>query len=79
MQVTIEFPDQLAEQIRSSGKSVDELVIELLEAKVSSAPTFLKPKLSIEEMFDRLALHSEKIPELPDYAFTRESFYEDHD
>ena len=42
-------------------------------------PTFLKPKLSIEEMFDRLALHSEKIPELPDYAFTRESFYEDHD
>jgi hypothetical protein len=33
----------------------------------------------MEEFFRVMAAHSDKIPQLPDEAFTRESFYRDHD
>ena len=38
-----------------------------------------EPRMSIEEFLDAMASHSDKIPVLPDEAFTRESFYQDHD
>jgi hypothetical protein len=33
----------------------------------------------MQAFYDALAAHSDKIPQLPDEAFTRESFYQDHD
>jgi len=32
----------------------------------------------LNDFFDEMAAHSAKIPALPDEAFTRESFYADH-
>jgi hypothetical protein len=34
---------------------------------------------NLEKFFEEMAAHSDKIPLLPDEAFTRESFYQDHD
>ncbi len=34
---------------------------------------------NLEKIFEEMAAHSDKIPLLPDEAFTRESFYQDHD
>jgi hypothetical protein len=33
----------------------------------------------VRAWLDRLAQFSDQIPQLPDEAFTRESFYQDHD
>jgi len=35
--------------------------------------------MNIEEFLQKMSAHSDKIPQLPDEAFTRESFYQDHD
>ena len=50
---------------------------------VSDAVAYTAPKLVTDEEFraslDRLAERGKNLPRLPDYAYTRESFYEDHD
>jgi hypothetical protein len=38
-----------------------------------------EPKISIDEFLEAMSAYSEKIPQLADEAFTRESFYQDHD
>jgi hypothetical protein len=43
----------------------------------SSAPA--ERKMDMEAFIRGMAAHSDKIPQLPDEAFTRESFYQDHD
>jgi hypothetical protein len=35
--------------------------------------------MNMEEFLQKMAEFSDKIPRLPDEAFTRESFYQDHD
>ena len=35
--------------------------------------------MDIEEFTRAMSANSERIPQLPDEAFTRESFYQDHD
>jgi hypothetical protein len=35
--------------------------------------------MKIAEFLEGMAVHSGKIPQLPDAAFTRESFYREHD
>lgn len=42
-------------------------------------PTPLGEKMDIETFLTEMAANSEKLPQLPDEAFTRESFYQDHD
>jgi hypothetical protein len=37
------------------------------------------PVRDMEAFFREMAAYSDKIPQLPDEAFTRESFYQDHD
>ncbi len=32
---------------------------------------------NLEKFFDEMAAHSDKIPQLPEEAFTRKSFYQD--
>lgn len=36
-------------------------------------------ELTVEEFLDELKRIGKDLPELSDYAYTRESFYEDHD
>jgi hypothetical protein len=34
---------------------------------------------NLDKFFEEMAIHSDKIPLLPDEAFTRDSFYQDRD
>ena len=64
------------------GVSPESYVRSLIEEAVRSAPAvpgLAAPRMDMETFFKGMAAYSEKIPQLPDEAFTRESFYQDHD
>ncbi len=94
MQITVEIPDHLAREAQARGLALDRRLAELLAddlAKTSeerAAPELAstRPPLprhsgtrNMTAFFEAMAANSEKIPALPDEAFTRESFYRDHD
>jgi hypothetical protein len=82
MQVTVEIPDELAAQVQARGQTPESYVRSLIDDAVRTAPAPLppaKPRMDLEEFFRGMAANSDKIPQLPDEAFTRESFYQDHD
>jgi hypothetical protein len=81
MQITVTIPDELA--ARAPGLT-PESYVEKLVAEQATAPRGYGAggRLTREEFhasLDRLAQYSDKIPSLPDDAFTRASMYEDHD
>lgn len=82
MQVTVNIPDEIAAQARLRGQSPESFVSGLVGDAVRSAPAArppAEPKMTMEEFLRVMAANSDKIPQLPDEAFTRESFYQDHD
>jgi hypothetical protein len=82
MQITIEIPDELAAKAEARGLTPESYVRSLIEDAVGTSPLPLppaKPRMDMERFFEAMAAHSDKIPQLPDEAFTRESFYQDHD
>lgn len=82
MQVTVDIPDEFAAQVKARGLTPESYVRSLIEDAVRTAPTPLppaKPRIDMETFLREMAAHSDKIPQLPDEAFTRESFYQDHD
>ena len=82
MQITVEVPDEVVAQVKARGLTPESFVENLIDEAVRSAPLPLppaKPKIDMETFLREMASHSEKIPQLPDEAFTRESFYQDHD
>lgn len=82
MQITVEIPDDFAAQVKARGMSPEEYVRNLVHDAVRATPTAAeppRPKRDMEAFFTEMAANSDKIPVLPDEAFTRESFYQDHD
>jgi hypothetical protein len=82
MQITVEIPDELAAQVQARGLTPESYVRSLIEDAVrveTTAPEQVKRKMSMEAFIRAMAANSEKIPALPVEAFTRESFYQDHD
>lgn len=82
MQITVDIPDELAAQAQARGLTPESYVQSLVADAARSARLPLlpaKPKMDIETFIKGMSTFSEKIPELPDEAFTRESFYQDHD
>jgi hypothetical protein len=82
MQITVDIPDELAAQAQARGLTPELYVRSLIDAAVHTGPLPLppaKPKKDLEAFFRAMAANSDKIPKLPDEAFTRESFYQDHD
>lgn len=81
MQVTIDIPDQVAAEAATLGVSVEQYVRSLLMREPAALPAAPKLRSSQEvgAWLERLAQFSDSIPELPDEALTRESFYQDHD
>jgi hypothetical protein len=81
MQVTVNTPDELAAQVRARGISPEKFVDGLIEdaARAAQNGSSTLPQRGLREFFSELRTHSSKIPQLPDEAFTRESFYQDHD
>jgi hypothetical protein len=82
MQIVVEIPDEFAAQVEARGLNPESYVRSLIDDVVRTAP--MAPangvrKKDMEAFFRGMAANSDKIPQLPDEAFTRESFYQDHD
>jgi antitoxin component of RelBE/YafQ-DinJ toxin-antitoxin module len=82
MQITVDIPDEAAAQAQARGLTPETYVRKLVEDAVRTGPLPLppaKPSMTTEEFLRVFSSNSEKMPALPDEAFTRESFYQDHD
>jgi S-adenosylmethionine hydrolase len=75
-----EVQAELSRQAAAHGVDIFAYAASLLEeaAQISSVPKKLNPR-EIDETLRELAQFSEKIPVLPDEAFSRENLYRDHD
>jgi hypothetical protein len=79
MEIRVKTPDELAAQAKARGLAVEDNVQELL-AQRAPAPSNVRRVRSPEEVrawLDSLTQFSNRIPQLPEEAFTRESFYQD--
>lgn len=82
MQITVNIPDEFAAQVQARGLTPQNYVESLIDDAARTAPKVrppAKPKMDIDEFIRAMAANSANIPQLPDEAFTRESFYQDHD
>lgn len=82
MQITIEISDELAAKAEARGLTTEKYVEGLIAdaARDAHQPLHLREsRMSMQEFVHAMAANSDKIPQLPDEAFTRESFYQDHD
>jgi hypothetical protein len=59
--------EQIASPMRKAARSI------------SLAPRRFGPARGMDTLIKEMATNSDKLQQLPDEAFTRESFYQDHD
>jgi post-segregation antitoxin (ccd killing protein) len=77
-----EVEAQLTAQARAQGMDVQAYVESLLHQAlgINGTSGWRRPTTAESKaFFEAMASMSEKIPQLPDEAFRRESFYQDHD
>ena len=76
-----EVEERLAAEAQERGVEIRAYVESLLEQAVvtRTVPRRQRTREEMAAFFEAMAVNSEKIPQLPDEAFTRESFYQDHD
>jgi hypothetical protein len=84
MQITVTIPDEFAARVKARGlepQSFGQSVIDdaVRATPATSVPIRPKNKMDMQTFLKNMAAFSDKIPHLPDEAFTRESFYQDHD
>jgi hypothetical protein len=82
MQITVTIPDEFAAQVQARGLTPESYVGKLIAEQTATPhaqPSPVTKLANLEKFFEEMAAHSDKIPLLPDEAFTRESFYQDHD
>jgi hypothetical protein len=82
MRITVTIPDELAAQVQARGFALETYVTSLIENAARHAadtPSRSRRPRDMTAFFQAMAAHSEKIPQLPDEAFSREIFYQDHD
>ena len=81
MTIPIQIPDELARQAARRVLDIAQYIDQILQA--AAKPVLPRsPRLTqaeIDAVLDGLAEFSDKIPILPDSAFTREAIYSDHD
>jgi hypothetical protein len=78
--ITPEVQAELERQAVAHGREVEAYAASLLEGAVrlpAGADKLRQDRL--ENTFREMAEFSQKVPVLPDEAFTRESLYRDHD
>jgi hypothetical protein len=82
MRITVTIPDELAAQVEARGYALETYVTGLVEdavREIAVAPGRVGRPRDMSAFFETMATDSETIPQLPDEAFTRESFYRDRD
>ena len=76
--ITVTIPDELAARVQACGFALETYMRELLENAVGATSTPPRSSASARDMavfFEAMAADSDQIPQLPDEAFTRKSFY----
>ncbi len=82
VQLSPEVEARLQAKAQAQGIEAEGYVKSLIEnavRTVAAPPERTRGRRDMEAFFREMAAHSDKIPQLPDEAFTRESFYQDHD
>lgn len=82
MEITVNIPDEVAQKAHALGMTPESYVASLIHIDKPEENSTLSVEERVADMkrfIQELSAHSENIPVLPDYAFTRESFYSDHD
>ena len=76
-----EIEARLAAEAQARGVEVQIYVERLLEQAITNetVPPRRRTREEMRTFFEAMAANSDKIPQLPDEAFTRESLYQDHD
>ena len=75
MQITVNIPDEVAAQAQARGLSPESYVEALIAENAPTEAASVSPA-ELASYLDAMARHSDKIPDLPIEAFSRESFYE---
>jgi len=72
---------RLTDQAQARGMDLAAYAESVLKktAADEGLPHRPRTRQEIEAFFAAMSENSEKLPQLPDEAFTRQSFYEDHD
>jgi len=82
MRITVTIPDELAAQVEARGFALETYVTTLIENAVrdteAASRSAGRPR-DMRAFFQAMAVGSESIPQLPEDAFTRASFYQDRD
>ncbi len=82
MQVTVNIPDELVAAALADGMTPEAYLLDLIDNAARNRPKHIdeRPRrMRMQTFLQEMSAYSEKIPQLPDEAFTRESFYRDHD
>jgi hypothetical protein len=81
MSLTIspELEERIVNTARNRGMAPDDLLRNLLEVQAPQGQTAKKLTLTVDEFLAETERIGQTLPKLSDYAYTRESFYEDHD
>lgn len=76
-----EVEARLAAEAHARGIEMRTYVESLLEQAVATrgAPPRQRTREEMAAFFEAMTVNSQNIPQLPDEAFTRESFYQDHE
>jgi hypothetical protein len=75
-----ELQTELARQAAAHGIAIDAYAARLLEEAAAQLPEGKTPsRSSLQNTLLEMAEFSQKIPSLPDDAFSRASIYRDHD
>jgi hypothetical protein len=91
LQITVTIPDEVVADAQARGLTPESYVEKLIAnqnlgskshhdlASSSDSINTAQRLDDLERFFEGISAHSDKIPLLPDEAFTRESIYSDHD
>jgi hypothetical protein len=80
VQLTPDTEARVQAHARAQGISAESLVQKLIEDAIRPVvPRRSGPAQDMDAFFQAMAANSDKFPVLPDEAFTRKSFYSDHD
>jgi len=85
MVISVTIPDSVAAEAEARGLTPERYVEQIIAAQrvipkaVLPVKTQEQRMADLEKFFEEFSANSENIPRLPDEAFTRESFYSDHD
>jgi hypothetical protein len=77
--ISPEAQSELARQAAARGQEVEGYAASLLEEALNLPDGPSRSEDRLERTLREMAQFSDKIPSLPDEAFTRDSLYQDHD